>query len=97
MHLAATATDDVLIPAGPDLVALPVKVAFIAADEHREPAAEEYHTAGWEGSFIVITVGPGSTVGALAPAVYDIWVRITDTPPRTPTERVGTLTIGPGL
>lgn len=93
MYLPVTSTEDILIPATGDATGLPVKVAFVLNSEEREPTEVEYHDAAWEGTDIVLLVGPDSTV-VLAEGEYDVWVQVTGVSPRKPVRRSGLLTVG---
>ena len=93
MYLPVTSTEYILIPASGDATGLPVKVAFVLNSEEREPTDLEYHDAAWEGTDIVILVGPDSSV-VLPVGEYDVWVQVTGASPVKPVRRAGLTTIG---
>lgn len=88
-------TTTVGAPAGVTVENYDVEIAIVA----RNAAVEEgdWNTAAWEpGSPGVarLLVGPGSSLGALVPGAYSIWVRL-DTGVEEPVRRAGFLVITP--
>ena len=69
----------------PNLSLLTVEMAIIPGT--RKPVTGDWKAATWDTDATStptayraqIVVGPGSTVGALAPGVYYAWARVTDT------------------
>ncbi|WP_066373943.1 hypothetical protein [Herbidospora mongoliensis] len=93
MRVPASSTEEMVIPAGGNIVGLPAEVACLPTRYGREPDDDEYEDAAWDGSDIVILIGPGSQLAVTA-GDYDIWVRLTGPSSRRPVRRVGQLHVG---
>lgn len=71
-----------------------VDMAFMSRDS--QPTAPDWNPADLtddNGAVVAgVLIGPGSTVGALTPGAYGVWIRITEAS-ETPVRKVGSLTI----
>lgn len=86
-EISAASTEAIAIPVSHLVVGPPLDITTLAVSVALTPPDTNPVTwapATWQTinsqTCAVVNVGPGTTVGVLAPAVYDCWVKVINTP-----------------
>lgn len=86
-EISAASTEAIAVPVSHlvvgsplDITTLPVSISMTLPDTN----PTTWESATWQTinnqTCAVANIGPGTTVGALAPGVYDCWVKVVNTP-----------------